>query len=240
MIWQRLPDISAEMPYQLALDEVLFRQMEAVHQSRPEEDLAPVLRFYFSSSPWISLGYSEKKQVPAAIPMTRRITGGGRVEHGTDLVFALIALKKSDESFRSVEESYFKVHQAVKTGFEILGDKPAFYQRDQKLAKGPDCFIYPIETDLSLNGQKVAGGAQKRSSGVLLHEESVRVPQKKRAQDLIPAFLEGFQRVFRIKIQNEILNPDWLKQAKSLAREKYTSGADYASQTKILKEEAFA
>src|SRR4051812_9719540 len=102
------------MPVQMAVDEILFREYEQAEENRAGAR-EPVLRIYFSSEPWITVGYShpEIKSV-TEIPVCRRITGGGRVEHGRDLIFSVVAGKKDDESFGSVRISYLKIHEAVK------------------------------------------------------------------------------------------------------------------------------
>ena len=63
MSWSQLPTISASMPFQMALDEVLFRSLEDAYHQNPEVELSPLFRFYFSSEPWISVGYSHKEDV---------------------------------------------------------------------------------------------------------------------------------------------------------------------------------
>ncbi|MEI7751715.1 MAG: lipoate--protein ligase family protein, partial [Candidatus Omnitrophota bacterium] len=67
------------MPLQMALDELLF-------ESHKKDSQAPVLRFYISSSPWISVGCSFRDAVALSksglilknpqVPVCRRITGG--------------------------------------------------------------------------------------------------------------------------------------------------------------------
>ncbi len=98
-IWNLYPSISAPMPFQMAFDELLFRRIQ-----KDGESSGPFLRFYFSSEPWITLGYSQENNGHKAnsIPVCKRITGGGTVFHGKDLVFSITALKSHDESFGSV------------------------------------------------------------------------------------------------------------------------------------------
>ncbi len=218
--WRLLPQLSAPMPIQMALDEVLFRSAE---QDLDVDFKGPQLRFYFSSEPWITVGYSEE---PSAVDVRgyrvcRRLTGGGRVFHGRDVIFSIVAGKSDDESFKSVRISYLKIHEALKAGFERLGFKPRFYRCDEPLPAGKECFVFPIATDLALEDKKVAGGSQKRSSGTLLHQESVIVPPGILPQDLIRAFTAGFEDVFGVRCMDVPLDLDVLKKARSLAVEKY-------------------
>ena len=69
MVWKLLPTLSAPMPLQMALDEQLFLSQKIDPQS-------PVLRFYVSSSPWISVGYSFREEADLA----KRIGQGIKAE----------------------------------------------------------------------------------------------------------------------------------------------------------------
>lgn len=205
------------MPFQMALDEVLFRGL-----IEKQIEHAPILRFYFSSEPWVTVGYSHPQdQMDKERNQCRRITGGGRVEHGEDVIFSIIGQKEDDESFKSVRVSYWKIHEAVKMAYESLGSQPRFFRCDEKLPRGGDCFVYPIATDLALGDQKIAGGAQKRSSGIFLHQESLKVPAPMDAEMLVTALRQSFEKVFEIKLNSTICELEHLEQAKNLAREKY-------------------
>ncbi len=205
--WFLFSTISAPMPFQMMLDERLFRDAE----EKKQEALFPLLRFYFSSEPWVSVGYSYRNgESENGNKICRRLTGGGRVLHGHDVIFSLIARKTDDESFRSVRTSYLKIHEAVKKGFELLGFKPRFYRCDENLPRGKDCFLYPIATDLALGREKIAGGAEKRSSGVFLHQESVKVPRGIDADEMTESIRKGFEAVFEIRFKNADLSPELL------------------------------
>ena len=232
------------MPFQMALDEILFREFEFQGQSPKSGTVpppAPLLRFYLSSEPWITVGYSQALgTVPKIgdspqkheacslehgawsknIPVCKRITGGGRVVHGSDIVFSLIAGKQADESFKSVRVSYWKLHEAVKAGFEKLDLKTRFYRCDEELPKGGDCFLFPIATDLEMGGKKIAGGAQKRSSGVLLHQESVQIPKGLEWRPLVEALQFGFTKVFNIQLKNMSFSPELLNRTQILTNQK--------------------
>lgn len=216
MNWHLLPNMSAPMPFQMALDEVLFRRHA---QDSPLEE--PILRFFESSEPWVTIGYTHREPVTDSERVCRRITGGGRVNHGKDLIFSLIAKKSDDESFGSVRVSYWKIHEAVKAGYEFLGLKPRFYRVDEELPKGIDCFVFPIATDLAVENQKIAGGSQKRSRGIFLHQESLQLFSGVSTAELKKAICSGFEKVFNIKIVAKPLEPLRLKEATALSKQKY-------------------
>ena len=211
MKWQLLSTISAPMPFQMALDQLLFEKQK-------NENQKPLLRFYYSSEPWISVGYSfrdassfsrsELVRTHPSIPVCRRLTGGGCVFHGRDLIFSFIVRTDVDpEKLGSVRTSYSKIHESVKMGFEALGLNLKFYRLAEELPKGNDCFRFPVVSDLAWKGQKIAGGAQKRSQGVLLHQESIQVPDGMESKKLIAGIIKGFEAVFNVTVTEETWDP---------------------------------
>lgn len=226
MKWHLLPTISAPMPLQMALDELLFA-------SQKKDLQVPVLRFYVSSEKWISTGCSFRGLNPISsesaliqknpgVPRTQRITGGGCVLHGQDLIFSLTArVETNPERFGAVRTSYAKIHEAVRLGLQACGLDPKFYSGQDELPKGNDCFDFPVESDLSWKGKKVAGGAQKRSEGVILHHESIMMPQDVGRSELIMGIREGLEHIFGVSIQSVDLDPALYFEAerKALSRE---------------------
>jgi lipoate-protein ligase A len=216
MNWSLLPTISAPMPLQMALDELLF-------ESQKREAQVPVLRFYVSSAPWISAGCSFRDSEALSksglifgnpqAPVCRRVTGGGCVLHGRDLIFSLIARYDRESPLSSASASYGKIHEGVKMGLEFCGLDPGFYGPEDRMPKGSDCFDSPVESDLSWKGKKIAGGAQKRSEGVLLHHESILIPAGVERADMIRAVRKGLEQVFGANILETGMDPELYFQA---------------------------
>jgi len=223
-IWHLVPSIRAAMPFQLALNELLFRDREesycrAENKDNALRDFPPILRFYYASEAVQSIGYLQRQGFNE--PMIRRLTGGGIVRHGGDFLFTLVAHKGHDESFQSVRISYLKIHEAVKRALEKRGDQPRFYRCDEDLPPGEHCFASPIATDLALDGRKVAGGAQKRSSRMMLHEESLQLRGGVRSREFEIYLTQAFSEIFKVRVIPVQLPPEILRRAESLAREKY-------------------
>jgi len=219
------------MPFQMAMDEILFRQM--VDSTSPREELKPVLRFYYASEPWISVGYAYSgwknaecnpkagNEAPRTdIPVCRRITGGGRVVHGKDLMFTLIAPKGAHGSFRSVKESYAKIHECVKAALEQTGRKPSFF-KDEELPLGKDCFLFPIASDLALDGEKIAGGGQKRSMGILMHQESIQMKRLGDPEVLKDLLEKTFEEIFKACLEPAPFWPELFMKTEKMGDEKY-------------------
>ena len=221
------------MPFQMALDEILLERAKVDAQRHYENTSLPrpILRFYFSVGQWITVGYSEKSRgvlqnIPAnGAKVCRRITGGGRVIHGRDIIFSLIAFKDHDESFKSVRLSYLKIHEAVKVSLEFLGYRPRVYRCDENLPKGPDCFRFPIATDLGLGQRKIAGGAQKRSGKAFLHQESVKLIDGTDPEELIRAIRRGMEKVFGVRLVAVDIDPELMEESAELSQTRYKAEA---------------
>lgn len=222
MNWSLFPTISAPMPLQMALDELLF-------ESQKKGARAPFLRFYVSSAPWISAGCSFRDSAALSksdlilknpkVPVCRRVTGGGCVLHGRDLIFSLgVRTQLDPEKLGTTHTSYGKIHEGVKVGLQLCRLDPKFYSTGDELPKGNDCFDFPVESDLSWKGKKIAGGAQKRSEGVLLHHESISIPPGVGREELIRAIRKGLEQVFEVTIENADLDPALYFQAEKLIK----------------------
>jgi len=153
-------------PDQMALDEALL-----------ESARVPVLRVYCWDGPAISFGYSqslaEVKAEWPGLPLVRRWTGGGMVEHGRDWTFALVV--PTGEPLASIRpaESYRRIHGAVA---EALGGVTFLKgEREPGAAPGGACFQRPVRDDvMELGGKKICGGAQRRTRLGFLHQGSVQ------------------------------------------------------------------
>ncbi|MBU3759845.1 MAG: hypothetical protein FGM27_07965 [Candidatus Omnitrophica bacterium] len=223
--------ISAPMPFQMALDEILFERLIETAQAQA------VLRFYYASEPWISIGYSHagwKSQPTSAHsqgllrdgrnrPVCRRITGGGRVVHGEDIMFTLMAPKDAEPSFSSVMGSYTRIHEILLDSLGACGIQAGFYREDADLPQGKDCFLFPIASDLEFRGKKIAGGGQKRSRGYLLHQESVCLDR----QDLYEGLRSDFSARFAAALGRDLKDCDWdplmFEEAERLGNSKYAA-----------------
>lgn len=208
------------MPEQMAIDEILLKEPDLVIGGFEKK---PVFRFFYSDKPWLSVGYSvdtRKLNLESSQPVCKRVTGGGLVQHDKDLMFSIIASKKDDESFESVRLSYLKIHEMLRDALFSLGIECDFYRCDENLPRGQECFVYPIATDLRYKGQKIAGGAQKRSAGRFLHQESIQLPHLNYEQ-LSKAILASLQTKFNCGLDKMKISPELFKKAKALASEKY-------------------
>ncbi len=157
-------------PEQMALDEALLERLTA-----------PVLRIYRWTGPAVSFGYSQplaavRKSHPS-VPLIRRWTGGGIVEHGTDLTFSLMVPCGEPLAKLRPAETYRLIHEAV-AGLMAGG---ARLIREGESAPGDACFTAPAVHDVTADdGRKLCGGAQRRTRRGFLHQgsiQNIRLPE---------------------------------------------------------------
>lgn len=155
-----------------------------------------------------------------------RPTGGGLVEHGEDLIYSVVARKDTFPTFGRVRTSYLSFHEVVLEALQNLGAEPRLLRCDEvskspsnrrypvpfvfnmryrvpfdfgkRGLRRPlsECFKDPVATDVLEGNRKVAGGAQRRSAGVFLHQGSVRIPAGKSFEDLKGALVKSFEEKF--------------------------------------------
>jgi lipoate-protein ligase A len=152
-------------PAQMACDEAILGMAEAA-----------VLRVFRWSEPWVSAGYfmpwKEARDARPDLPVCRRWTGGGVVVHENDFTFALAAPRSETWSRLRPDESYRLLHETATEALRAAGIDAAVF--DGTAAGGAECFAGPVRYDVMRGGQKILGGAQRRTKRGLLHQGSVQ------------------------------------------------------------------
>ncbi len=196
-------------PEQMALDEALLDTCDR-----------PVLRIYCWDGPAVSFGYSQSledvRQAFPGLPLVRRWTGGGIVEHGRDWTFSLIV--PAGHPFAAVRpaESYRQIHAVIA---EALGREMVLQSEAPAEHTLPGaCFVQPVRDDvLAIDGRKVCGGAQRRTRKGFLHQGSVQ--HCAWPSDMTQRVAAGLAR----RIEIALIRSPLLERAQALAREKYGS-----------------
>lgn len=196
----------------------------------------PIFRHYGWTSNEITFGYGQnwnwvgKQKITREKKCTRRPTGGGIVNHGTDWTYALI-LPQAHSSHRiPALDLYEEIHLAIGRVLQELGYettlKPCPIKGEQKAAIPGNCFAEPVGRDLmSGNGvKKLAGAAMKRTKkGILIqgtidHVQSLNV----RPEKFLFLFVAQLENLF----SEEVQEMEWgkgLEQERKKYVEKFSS-----------------
>ncbi|MBI3313799.1 MAG: lipoate--protein ligase family protein [Candidatus Omnitrophica bacterium] len=168
-------DLTLPTPEQnLACDEAMLELCEEGFNHE-------ILRFWEPREYFVVLGYSNKTRqevnkhscLKHKIPILRRPSGGGTVLQGAGcLNYTLILKSGRFGSARSVSQSNQKIMEIHRTALERLLDRPVSVQG---------------VTDLTLNGFKFSGNAQRRKTLYLLfHGTFLLNMNLHRIQELLP------------------------------------------------------
>jgi lipoyl(octanoyl) transferase len=239
-------DGAADGPTNMARDEAML--IAVGNKSAP-----PTLRLYQWSPPTISLGYFQKfadyEALPApagALPVVRRLTGGGAILHDLELTYSMALPVGHELLVDGPSRLYELAHDAV---IAALGELDVAAARcgktdDSGAARGPFfCFERRHCYDVLLGGDKIAGSAQRRTRQAVLQHGSIvlgnRFAQQStavgwKAQDLdkTPALIAAARNAYTEQMKTVLgvhfESMSWSESERELAaklREKYL--ADY-------------
>lgn len=141
------------------------------------------LRFYKWDPPTISLGYFQKYSEYEALPppagelaVVRRTTGGGAILHDREWTYSLALPVSHPLLTGNAARLYELVHDALIDTLSLLNVRT---QRcgstdDSSAGRGPFfCFDRRHCLDVLLDGQKLAGSAQRRTPQAVLQHGSI-------------------------------------------------------------------
>ena len=169
----------------MAVDQDILNAVEA-------GESGPVLRFYRWQEPTISLGYFQKdSEVDSldpelkALPVVRRITGGGAILHDKELTYSLILPLERALVGGNVNDLYSLVHDIMIKLLNTAGI-PALYRGftdPGNSQRGPFfCFARNHSLDIVTPAGKLLGSAQRRLKNAVLQHGSLilekRFPQQ--------------------------------------------------------------
>jgi lipoyl(octanoyl) transferase len=200
-------DVRVSAALNMAIDEALL-----------ETATTPAIRFYGWARPSVSFGYfgkfAEAAQAGEGRELVRRWTGGGIVLHGDDLTYSIVVPGTDRYSIRSPHDLYFDVHSVMRAvlvqdgGEAILADSSA-----QKISDA--CFANPVRADVLINGEKIAGAAQRRTRQGLLQQGSIQYER------LTPDFADKFADALCPFSQSRLVDDGIRQRAEEIAGRKY-------------------
>ena len=228
----RASSLPNEANGQDACDTRLFRALEVYHDNASrnaamnmaiDEALlqnakVPSLRSYRWDHAALSFGYFGKFTDVEAQgkerELVRRWTGGGIVLHGDDLTYSIV-IPAGDPAFaRSTMSIYEKVHEALRNALVATGQHAVVAAISDAGYNG-HCFANPVRADVLVNGQKVAGAAQRKTRAGLLQQGSIQ------HVDLAEDFADRFAAQLASTRHYRQLNGAVIEHANEIAVQKY-------------------
>lgn len=173
--WRLIDSGTRDAIYNMAID-------EAIAVNVKNGDSLPTLRLYGWSCPSVSLGSFQKISdidlmycITNNIPVVRRPTGGRGILHGDELTYSFSARNEGKFS-SSLLDTYRKLSMTFQLAINTIGLKVEMKTEREKgrnLRRSPICFNSTSYGELSYNGKKLVGSAQKRWSNGFLQQGSI-------------------------------------------------------------------
>lgn len=175
MNWRLIDSNTCDAAYNMALD-------EAIAISVRNRQSPPTLRLYGWNVPSVSLGSFQKINninieycINSNIPVVRRPTGGRGILHGDELTYSFSARNEGDFS-RGLLETYRRLSIAFQLALHQMGLITSIKTERESganLIRSPLCFKSTSYGEISLDGKKLIGSAQKRWSDGFLQQGSI-------------------------------------------------------------------
>ncbi len=162
--------------YNMSLDEAI--------SSDVNNDISPAtLRFYGWSSKAVSIGLFQKMSEidielcrERSISVVRRPTGGRAILHDRELTYSFSSGQAKEFFSDSVLENYILLSRAFAMAFNTLGINAVISEKRLKresLSGSPICFEAASYSELTVEGRKIVGSAQKRYTNGFLQQGAI-------------------------------------------------------------------
>jgi lipoyl(octanoyl) transferase len=174
-VWRIIENGSGNAAWNMAVD-------EAIAESCRREFTPPTLRFYSWTHPALTIGYFQKPDRDIdeevcereGIPIVRRITGGRAVLHGDDLTYSVASGALVAELPNTIQGTFLAIGLAFVDGLHRLGVKADMVHAPIKeTIHSPLCFSSTSRHEITCNGRKIIGSAQRRWKDGMLQQGSL-------------------------------------------------------------------
>jgi len=167
-----LQDGPGEARWNMSVDEALLLESGRT---------GPALRLYGWREPALSLGY--RQAAPAwlarcealGVEVVRRVTGGGAVLHQADLTYAVVAPLGTPGLPDDLSGSYTWIRARLLEGLQSAGFEVRAAQASAGASRLDLCFAGATGNEIELEGRKLIGSAQRRTSLGFLQHGSIRI-----------------------------------------------------------------
>jgi len=163
--------------YNMALD-------EAISEAVLQRTSPPTVRLYHWDVPSVTIGYFQKLSdinigycTGKRYPVIRRITGGRAILHDAELTYSVSSLANSFPFRNKLFENYTLTSKALVRGLNMLGIHAhmSLTRKRTEGARTPACFKAVSYGEVTVEGRKVIGSAQKRFRNGFLQQGSIMI-----------------------------------------------------------------
>ncbi|MAV37365.1 MAG: hypothetical protein CMJ59_18135 [Planctomycetaceae bacterium] len=169
----------------------------------------PVLRFYFWAEPTLSIGYFQHladragHRASQGCPVVRRASGGGAIVHDRELTYSLATPVRNRFS-STAADFFYDLHRALVDALCEWSVTATLCDPDHRDDAAFLCFQRRAPGDVVVADSKIAGSAQRRSSGSILQHGSILLTTSSSAPELA-----GIDQTTGCKIDPHELSRCW-------------------------------
>jgi lipoate-protein ligase A len=160
----------------MAVDEAIFKAVSAGTS-------LPTLRFYTWEPSAVSVGYFQNSlgEVDLAvcremgIDVVRRLTGGRAVLHDRELTYSIISPDNSFHFPDNILGTYKIISSCLVSGLNSIGLNALLTSPVKKAGRDSSsaCFTSSSHYEITIDGKKLVGSAQRRGEGAFLQHGSI-------------------------------------------------------------------
>ena len=193
--------------YNMAVDAAMLQCCE------PDSG-TPTLRLYGWETPTLSIGYSQpvgreidrSRLVEQGIPWVRRPTGGRAILHEQELTYSVVAPVSHPLFSGGLKTTFSAISEALLKGLTELGLDHAQVNREKKanpepgLRSSPSCFALLNHCEITVDGRKLVGSAQRRTQTAFVQHGSVLIHINRPRLNSVLKFADDYQRARNLEV----------------------------------------
>lgn len=161
---------------------------EAIFLSCQQGKSLPTIRLYGWTPPAISLGYFQKAENAInfeackrrGVDVVKRLSGGRAVLHDKELTYSLICPEGTPPFGKTILETYKTISMCLISALKNLNLDVKWVTSKEKHSsfrhlndKTVSCFSSPSWYEITVEGKKICGSAQKRGGGTWLQHGAI-------------------------------------------------------------------
>jgi lipoate-protein ligase A len=229
---------------------------EAISEYVRERRSPPTIRLYQWNRPSVSIGYFQKiGEIDLeycqrkGYHVVRRLTGGRAVLHNHELTYSISAPGGESPFLGTLLDIYRLISRGLTDALAQCGVHAEIsLERKRNALRNPSCFRSASYGEITLDGRKIIGSAQKRYSNGFIqhgsiifeydHHENMRIlsgeqrkefkrepvrclPEEITCERLSSALRDAFEFNFGVRIITDLPDRTELRRADELRKQKY-------------------
>lgn len=171
--WRLVIDGPQSGAINMAVDEALLTAMDTGCSQ------TPVLRIYDWAEPTVSIGYNQDAMPfnASGLAVVRRITGGRAVVHSAELTYSIVSPSDHPLFKEGISGAYSVISGCIVAALGNAGIKAGLVAAARKTKQGEmakaACFFAPSRYEVTIEGRKLVGSAQRRFKTAFLQHGSI-------------------------------------------------------------------